>query len=281
MLNVLKALVILFLLAAIGAGAAGAYYFLVERPRRLDAAELAHAPPAGQPTPDPSAPEFEKVCGLKRDLQFNEARDAVIAFLTRYPDSSHRQDAETLLGDLNVTELLSGRPGPDKVEYIVQRGDVLDRVAHKTKSNTELIFQANSLDRIMLRIGQKLEIPTVDFSLDVRLKNKKVLLLNHGRFFKSYVLLEARPLGKKAAAIRTKVQEKIAFRDGKRVTFGSKEFPGSLRSVTLTGQPGYTLYAADVGNDSRAGTGLGLAASDTEELHTLLNVGSPVSISAN
>ncbi len=280
MINLLKALVILFLLGAIAGGAAGTYYYLVERPKRLDAQELAAAPPAGQPTPDPTTPEFEKAQALKRDLQYPEAREALVGFLTRYPDSSHRQEAETMLGDINLAELFSGHPGPNKVEYIVQRGDVLDRVAHKTKSNPELIFQANGLDRIMLRIGQKLEVPQVDFSIDVHLKEKKLTLLDHGRFFKSYVLLDFRPLGKKVPVINTKVQEKIAFKDGRRVPFGSKEFPASLRSITLSGQPGYTIYPADASTDKPAGSGLGVAASDTEEMHTLVSVGTPVTIDA-
>ncbi len=280
MINLLKALVILFLLGAIAGGAAGTYYFFVERPKRLDAQELAQAPPAGQPTPDPTTPDFEKAQALKRDLQYPEARDALIGFLTRYPDSSHRQEAETMLGDINLAELCSGKPGPNKVEYIVQRGDVLDRVAHKTKSNPELIYQANGLDRIMLRIGQKLEVPQVDFTIDVHLKQKKLVLLDRGHFFKSYVLQDFRPLGKKVPVINTKVQEKIAFKDGRRVPFGSKEFPASLRSLTLAGQPGYTIYAADANPDKPGGTGLGVAASDAEELHTLVSVGTPVTIDA-
>ena len=158
---------------------------------------------------------------------------------------------------------------------------MLDRVAHKTKSNPELIFQANGLDRIMLRIGQKLEVPQVEFTIDVHLKDKKLLLLDHGRFFKSYLVQDARPLAKKVPVITTKIQEKIAFKDGKRVPFGSKEFPASLRSLTLTGQPGYTIYAADASADKPGGTGLGLAAGDTEELHSLVSVGTPVTISPN
>ena len=281
MINLLKALVILFLLGVIAGGAAGTYYFLVERPKQRDVAEIASTGPTGQPTPDPSTPEFEKVQALKRDLQYPEAHEALIAF----PDALSRQHASPGSGnDARRHQprwdlLQPARTG--KVEYIVLRGDVLDRVAHKTKSDPELIFQANGLDRIMLRIGQKLVIPQVDFAIDVRLKDKKLILLDHGRFFKSYPLEDFRPLSKKNPVINTKIQEKIAFKDGKRVPFGSKEFAGSLRSLTLTGQPGYTIYPADVGTGKPAESGLGLAAGDTEELHTLVSVGTPVTISAN
>ncbi len=285
MLNLLKALVILALLGAIGGGAYGAYYLIVERPRLRDQAELAAAAaiPAGQPTPDPSTPDFDKVRAIRRDGNDAEARAALEGFMVRYPDSSHHDEAENMLGSLNLGELFSGHLGPNKTEYVVQRGEVLDRVAHKTKSDPELIYQANNLDRIMLRIGQKLQIPQVDFSIDVHLAPKKLAVLDHGKFFKTYPLLDARPLPKKTNEIHTKIQEKIATRDGHRVVFGSKEYGGSLRSLTLTGQPGFTIYAQSDGSPGMgparpSGSGLALEPSDAEELHALVSPGTPVTI---
>ncbi len=286
MINLLKALVILVLLAAILGGAAGAYYLLVGRPHLRDSIERAAeaAMPAGEATPDPSTPDFEKARALRRDAGDPDAKAALEAFMVRYPDSSHHDEAETLLGNINLAELFSGRGATNKTEYIVQRGDVLDRVAHKTRSDPELIFQANNLDRIMLRIGQKLEIPQVDFSIEVHLASRKLALLDHGRFFKTYPLLDAHPLPKKTNEIHTKVQEKIAFRDGRRVMFGAKDYPGSLRSLALTGQPGFTIFAQPDGSpgsgpEKPPGSGLALEASDAEELHSLVSVGTPVTIS--
>ena len=88
---------------------------------------------------------------------------------------------------------------------------------------------------------------------------------------------------KKINEIRTKVQEKLATRDGHRVVFGSKEYGGSLRSLTLTGQPGFTIYAqADgspgMGPEKAPGSGLALEPSDAEELHALVSPGTPVTI---
>ena len=284
MLNLLKALVVLGLLAAIGGGAYGTYYLLIERPQEREAREAVEAVQrSGSPTPDPSTPDFEKAQALKRDQNYPEARAALEAFLIRYPDSSRRDEALGLLGDMNLSELFSGQPGPGKSVYIVQRGDVLDRVAHKTKSDPELIYQANSLDRIMLRIGQKLIIPEVDFSIEVHLNPKRLTLLNHGKFFKMYPLQDVRPFGKKTGEIHTKVQEKIANQNDRRVVFGSREFANSLRSLTLTGQPGYTIYAQpDPGQGTQRppGSGLALIPSDAEELHSLVSAGTPVTITA-
>ena len=283
MWKLIKAGIILALLAAIIGGAFGTYYYLVELPKKIDAQELAANGPPGQPTPDPSTPDFEKAKALKRDQKTDAARDACEDFLARYPDSTHRDEAEAMLGDLNLAALFSGLPGPGKVDYIVEKGDVLDRVAHKTHSNPELIFQANSLERVNLQIGQRLEVPQVSFTVQVHLVTRKLLLLNGGRFFKIYPVLEAHALPKKSPEIHTKVQEKIAFANGHRVVFGSKEYANSLRSLSLAGQPAFTIYGVsdDPAVHAPGGGGIALSASDAEEVHTLVSVGTPVNISGD
>ena len=282
MIKLLKALVILGLLSMLVGGGAGAYYFLIQQPKLQDEAEAQASGPAGQPTPDPTTAEFEKIRDLRRNQQYAEAHAAAEAFLTRFPESTHRDEAETMLGELNVLDLLSNQPGPDKVEYTVQRGDVIDRVAHKTKCNQELLFQANGLERTMLRIGQKLRVPQVDFAVEVHLKQHRLVLLNHGRFFKSYQILDSRPVTKKFPDIHTKVQEKVATKDGRRVAFGAKDYPGSLRSLSLVGQAGYTIHGEEDAPDKPpSNTGIGLNAADAEELHTLVSAGTPVTISAD
>ena len=278
MIRLLQALVILALISLLVGGGAGAYYLLVQQPKEQDEQEAHTAGPQGQPTPDPSTADFEKIRDLRRNQQYAEAHTAAEAFLTRYPDSTHHDEAETILGELNVVDLMSNAPGPDKIEYVVQRGDVIDRVAHKTKCNEELLFQANGMERTMLRIGQKLRVPQVDFAVEVHLKAHKVVLLNHGRFFRSYPVENSRAIAKKFPDIRTKVQEKVATKDGRRVAFGTKDYSGSLRSLTLAGQPGYTIYGEEEVSDKPA-TGVALNASDAEELHTLVSVGTPVTIS--
>ncbi len=283
MIRLLKALIILGLLSMIVGGGAGAYYLLVQQPREQDEKEAQAAiTTGGQSTPDPTTEDYDKIRYLRRNQQYGEAHAAVEAFLTRYPESSHRDEAETMLGELNVIDLLSNAPGPDKIEYVVQRGDVLDRVAHKTKCNQELLYQANGLERTMLRIGQKLRVPQTDFAIEVHLKQRKVVLLNRGRFFKSYPVANSRPVAKKFPEIKTKVQEKQAKKDGRQVAFGTKDYFGSLRFLTLAGQPGYTIYGEEETQDKpAANTGVALAPADAEELHMLVSVGTPVTINAD
>ncbi len=282
-MRLIKALIILVMVAGLGAAGFGAYYVLFLRTQQADAKDrAAFAQASAQPTPDPSTPDFEKARQLRVERNYPEARKTLEEFLSRYPDSTHRAEAEALLGEINVNDLLSPAPGPGKQEYIVQRGDVLDRVAHKTRSSPELIFRANNLERIMLQIGQKLQVPQVDFAVEAHLGEKKLVLLNHGAFFKSYAILEARPLPKKTREIRTKVFEKLAFAENHRVSFGAKDYPDSLRSISLVGQPAYTI--AGKSDDPMAkspASGIALSAADAEEVHTLVSAGTPVLLTSD
>jgi hypothetical protein len=80
---------------------------------------------------------------------------------------------------------------------------------------------------------------------------------------------------KQPPRINTRVAEILAFKGGKRVGFGTKEYVGSTRWIRLN-QPGYFLFAeADASHRDESGQppppGLGLAASDMEELSSLVS----------
>ena len=154
------------------------------RPKLRDARELAAAPVAGQATPDPTTPEFERAKALKFQRAYPEARAALEAFLTRYPDSTHRDEAEAIARRDQRIQNCSPRT-LDRARSNTSSSAVMCSTAspNKTKSDPELIFQANGLDRIMLQIGQKLQIPQVDFSIEVHLNTKRLVLLNHGQVF--------------------------------------------------------------------------------------------------
>jgi LysM repeat protein len=283
-MRLFKILLILFLLAIIIGGAAGSYYFLVYRPQQRDAQIIARGNVPAAPTPDPSTPDFEKARGFRREHKFAEAREALVAMLDRFPDSSHRREAEEMIGSMNVEQVLNGQPGPGKLEYLVKSGDTMDRVARHLKSNPELIFRANNMESINLKIGQKLEIPQLDTALEIHLAERKVILRNRGQFFKSYPIKTLKVPLKKNFEVKTKVFEKLAYKNGLRVAFGSKEFAGSIRAISFVGHPAYTVFGEpddpNSGEKAPAG-GIGLAEGNAEELQTLVNIGSPVTISTD
>lgn len=235
-----------------------------------------------EPTPDVSLPEFQAAAKLRQDGKLPEARSALTAFIQRYPSGQHVEEAKDMLGEINTDILLSRTPSPEKQEYIVKPGDVLQKVANHTKSTPELIMRMNNLSGTMLHIGERLFISHPDFSLIIQRKPQLIVLLDRGSFFKQYHVREMKLSPRQPPRMTAKVAETMAWKNGKRVGFGTKDFAGSTRSIRLTA-PSYTIYSLpDAAHPNLAEPappfGLGLAAADVEELSGLVNNHTPVTI---
>lgn len=258
---ILRALIILVLVAAIlgGAGYFANEFFL--KPRQLDLQEkkLAELPPP-PPPPDPSLAAFE---ALRPTLEnpSSDARAALADFLTQYPESPMAPEARAALGQANVAVLLSPEPSPEKVSYTVVSGDSLVKIASKQKSGAELIYRANQLGTINLKIGQQLVIPSLDTALVVDRAGKTVTLLNAGAFVREYPILSLKlPPAANQGAVETKVTDKVAMKGNVRAAFGTKDFEGSERWVML-GVSGVVLRGAPTPPPAPAETAAAPAAS--------------------
>lgn len=271
-----------FLLAVlIFGGAAFLGYKIFVRPEMImRAEEKSLVTPI--PTPDLSLPEFQAAEKLKADGKLAEARAALTALIQRYPSGPHVGEAQDLLGEVNISILLSDYPSPNKEEYIVRSGDVLARVAAKMKTTPELIMRTNNLSGTMLHIGQKLLISRPEFSILIRRNAQLLYLLDHEEFFKRYHLREEKLPASAPAKINTRVTEIMAWKNGKRISLGSREFLDSTRWVRL-GAPAGIIYSLP--DDSHQildvpppAEGIGMAASDVEELSSLVNTRTAVTI---
>jgi len=276
----MKWLFVLFLAIIIFGGAAWFGYNFVFKEDIQVAKEQ-----RGEVTPEPridlTLPEFEAAAKLRQEGKIPEARAALTAFIQKYPSSPSADAAKDLLGEVNISIFLSRTPSPEKEEYIVKPGDVLAKVARKVKSTPELIMRMNNMSGTMLHIGEHLLISHPDFAIVIQRKPKLLVLLNHGGFFKQYHIQEEKLPARVPAKVTTKVAEVMAWRDGKRVGFGTKEFIGSTRWVRLANQT-YTIYSVP---DSAHQVvqppppqGIGLAAADAEELSSLVNNKTSVTI---
>jgi LysM repeat protein len=273
-------LVLLLALIIFGGAAWFSYNTFVKEEIAVKKEQRGDVPPA--PTPDISLPEFQAAAQLRQEGKLAEARDALTAFIQKYPAGLHVEEAKDLLGEVNVDIFLSRFPSPEKTEYVVRSGDVLAKIARKLKTTPALIMRMNNMSGTMLHIGEHLLISHPDFSIVIQRKANVVVLLNHGAFFKQYHVREAKLSPKQPSKITAKVAETMAWKDGKRVGLGSKDYMSSTRWIRLSA-PSYTLYSmADPAHPNLAQppppVGLGLAASDLEELSTLVNNRTPVTI---
>ena len=196
----------------------------------------------GEVTPPPavdvSLPDFEAAVKLHEDGKLTETRDALVAFIQKYPNGKHLDEARDILGDVNTAILLSRRPSPEKIEYIVKSGDVLAKIARKLQTTPEMIMRMNNMSGTMLRIGDRLLISHPDFSMVIQRKANLIVLLNHGAFFKQYHVREAKLPQKQPAKITAKVAETMAWKGGKRVGLGTKEYLASTKWIRLAGAAG-------------------------------------------
>jgi Uncharacterized protein conserved in bacteria len=118
--------------------------------------------------PTISVPEFQAAAKLRQDGKLTEARDALTAFIQKYPAGLHLEEAKDLLGEVNIDIFLSRYPSPEKTDYVVKSGDVLAKIARKLKTTPELIMRMNNLSGTMLHIGEHLLISHPDFSIVIQ-----------------------------------------------------------------------------------------------------------------
>ena len=275
LLWIFKTVVILGLAGAIF-GSAGWFAFqLFVKPNRVPLEEM-HAPV--QP-PDPSLPELDKALALVKERKLVAARTALDQFLENFPFSTKLKEARDALGRVNTDIFFSAVPAPEKIRYEVRSGDALTKIERKLKTTREMLVRCNNLDNPeRLRIGQVLLVNQPDFMVSIDRKEQTVTILNHLRFFKQYkaVTWNVPPVkkGMEKVPITARVSDKVAWRDGARVAFGTREYEGSQRWVE-TSAKGYTLYT-DGGQKPTAG--IGFTPDDMEELSTLLAKNVPVVI---
>ena len=274
---ILKTLVIVGLSVAIFGSAGWFAYQLFIKPNQIPAEDARRGPPT--PPPDPSLPELDKAMKLKQARKLVEARTALERFLENFPFSTRLKEARKALGQVNTDIFFSTVPAPEKIQYQVRSGDALAKIERKLKTTREMLMRCNNLDDpTRLRIGQVLLVNQPDFSVVVDRKEHTLTLLNHSRFFKQYSAASwnTPPVkkGMEKVPITGKVGEKIAWRNGARVAFGTKEYEGSERWVDI-GVKGYTLYTE---GGQKPTVGIGFAPDDMEELSTLLGKNVPVTL---
>lgn len=278
---IIRTLVILALVAAILGGSGYFAYEYFVKPKKLDVQEQKLAETAPPPPPDPSLAAFE---ALKPSLDQDtpEARTSLQHFLDTYPESPMSPAVRAAVGRINAARLLSPDPSPENTPYTVVQGDSLVKIAAKFKSGAELIYRANRLATINLKIGQPLMIPKLDTSLVIDRTANSVTLLNAGTFVREYPVKSLKlPPAAAKGTVETKVADKVAMKGSVRAAFGTRDYEGSDRWLML-GASGIVLRgtpapAAD-GTTPPMPPGIVLDPADAEEIFVLTTRGTPVTI---
>lgn len=261
-----------------------------------DSATATAAPPPPVPPATPAIPEpLPAPSGGDADALMTTARERSAAGDTQGARQAALEawdarpgDAaiEQFLSDLAMPLLISTRPMPEKMEYTVQSGDFLGKLAATYNTPVALIAKANDIRNANIRVGQRLlflDGRKAIFAVKVsKTRNDLVLTLN-GRFFKRYRVstgTNARtPVG--VFKIIDKIAQPTWFRaGGEPVPYGDPDNLLGTHWLALD-SPGYGLHGTwepdSIGKQSSAGC-VRLLNADIEELYSILPKGTVVTI---
>ncbi len=237
------------------------------------------------------AENIEQASRLVAADQWAEARQAYLNVLARAEDPALIRKIEQRLGDINIKLVLSPRPMPEKIEYLVKRGDSLGVIANRFGTTTLLIQKNNMLaNPNLIKVGDRLRVFNGKFELTASKSRHEMTVLMNGDFFKRYKVgtgvYGRTPVG--TFVVRDKISEPAWWPpDGREVPFGHKDNILGTRwmSVRATGDTpdvrGYGIHGTwepeSVGMASSAGC-LRMLNDEVEELFIYIPVGTPLQI---
>ncbi|MCX6900094.1 MAG: L,D-transpeptidase family protein [Verrucomicrobia bacterium] len=250
-----------------------------------ESAAAAPAKTAPHATPAPSQPNrepLEKALALRDAGKLADARDALRELLTHSSEPQLVTDAQKALGDVNMQLLLTPAPAPEKVDYVVQPGDNLGRIAKMHNTNIEVIQKVNGLRETIIQPAQRLRVTPTKFAVAVSKSQNTLLVSDDGKFFKLYHCgtgqYSTTPVG------TFKITDRIAnppwWKDGQTIPFGSKENVLGKYWLALD-IPHYGIHGTwepeTIGRQSSQGC-IRLINEDVEELFIILPAGTPVQV---
>jgi lipoprotein-anchoring transpeptidase ErfK/SrfK len=223
---------------------------------------------------------LSQALALKRDGKIADAR-ALLQQLAAETNASDQ--AYIALGEIDTLVLFSPTPAPEKVDYTVETGDSLSKIAKKFGTTVDLIKKSNNLSRDLIRVGDRLRIYQGKFSVEVSRTANTLTLIDNGKFFKRYRVgtgqFSKTPVGE--FEITSKLKDPPWYRsDGKTIPFGDPE--NILGEYWLgINVPGYGIHGTwetnSIGKQSSAGC-VRLLNDDVSELYVILPIGTPVTI---
>lgn len=256
--------------------------------------ETPAAPEVARPPRPPRAPQPPAVPGdvdalfaqARTRLEAGDhqgARESALAALAAHPGHA---EIEAFLSHLAMPLLASQRPMPEKVEYVVQSGDYLGKLAATFNTPVALIAKANNIQGAIIRIGETIRLLDGNkhvFAVHVSKSRNDVLVTLDGTFFKRYRAATGRD--SKTPVGTFKISDKIARPawhkpGGPAIPYGHPDNLLGTHWLAID-LPGYGLHGTwdpdSIGGQTSDGC-IRLLNDDIEELYTILPRGTLVTI---
>jgi len=248
-------------------------------PAPVPPAPATHQPVAVvTPAPIPAPPVDDRLpeaLKLKEAGKLPEARALLQELATN-------DQASAALGELNTQIIFTALPAPEKIDYTIQVGDTLGKLASRYGTTMDLIRKENHITGDKIRVGDRLRIYQGKFAVEVSKTANTLTVTDAGKFFKRYRVgtgqFSKTPVGTFKITVR---QEKPDWHRGdKIVPFGDPENILGTHWLGLDVR-GYGIHGTwetnSIGKQSSAGC-IRMLNDDVGELFTILPVGTPVTI---
>jgi LysM repeat protein len=250
----------------------------------------------------PNVKRLKQAQDLVHEGKLQEAREILVKALIIAPKSPVTRELRDVLGNVDTQIFFSKEPSPRKTEYIVKQGDALSSIARKLDSSPEAIIHVNNLDSTLIRPGERLFVPRLDFTITIDLPRNRVVVHDGRGFFTQYPIVAAQLPPTRKPAIQTKVAAKSFFEKQKPVQVEHGMQKQGTPRIDL-GHPGYVLYGVGeerqasiseiaVSTDDNEQTtssrdanrplqGIAMMKEDVSEIALLIRKGTPVTIILN
>ncbi len=197
-----------------------------------------------------------------------------------------RAGVENLLGQVNTEILFSQILLPGEELYTIKPGDNLISIGKRYRVEADLIKTVNRIrDERLLRPGQRIKIPKLDFSILVNISDNTLTLFNNGKFFKKYRVRTGRtagltPTGQFRIVDKLKNPSWLDPQTGKLYKPGDPQNELGSRWLKFD-RPGLgihgTIHPETIGKYASRGC-VGMLEKDVEELYDLIPIRTPVTI---
>lgn len=246
------------------------------------------APPAPAPTTTAIAPvgtsaSLAEARQAQAAGNLLQARELALNVWNTTTDDVVKNEAESILNVVGIELVMTPQPMPEKIEYVVQPGDSLEKIAKKFGTTIELVRISNNIKGSMIRAGDRLRIFQGKFSVGVSKSKNDLVLSMNDQFFKRYRVgtgqYNKTPVGD--FLINDRIAQPTWWRpDGKAIPFGDKENLLGTHWLSINAK-GYGLHGTwepeTIGYQLSAGC-VRMHNDDIEQLYNLLTLGTPVSI---
>jgi lipoprotein-anchoring transpeptidase ErfK/SrfK len=234
---------------------------------------------------------LKKAQALEGKRQFVAAQKIYLDILKMPIEDNIRKSVEVRVGKINIDLIMTPYAMPEKIDYVVKRGDSLDKIAKKVGTTVGLIAKSNNVKNpSRIKAGDMLRVFKGKLSVKVSKSNIDLIVYMNGEFFKRYSVGTGKfgktPVG--TFKITEKQKEPVWWHpSGKSYQFGEPENILGTRWMTLkaTGDTpdvkGYGIHGTwkpeSIGKAESAGC-VRMRNSEVEELYTYLPTGTVVTI---